>query len=289
MNQKKNSWMIGQSYMTMNNEFYTIMSEEINARIEAEGDRTIFRNPALDEERQREQIEEMLDQGIDLLVVTPVNWESLTPVLSRARNEGVKILVLDTNIYDDQLADCTITSDNYRAGQIVGEYFLQQNDQARIVVMTHEATKSGRDRVQGFLDVVEGQEGMEIVASIGCEGQLEIAMPRMQEAIEKGLEFDQVFCLNDLASVGVVAALEAEGILDQVGGYGVDGSPDAKALIKEGMMEATAAQFPSLIGKQAAEAIYDLLNGEEVEENMLVPIELVTRDNVEDYGIDRWQ
>ena len=289
MNQKKNSWIIGQSYMTMNNEFYTIMSEEINARIEAEGDRTIFRNPALDEERQREQIEEMLDQGIDLLVVTPVNWESLTPVLSRARNEGVKILVLDTNIYDDQLADCTITSDNYRAGQIVGEYFLQQNDQARIVVMTHEATKSGRDRVQGFLDVVEGQEGMEIVASIGCEGQLEIAMPRMQEAIEKGLEFDQVFCLNDLASVGVVAALEAEGILDQVGVYGVDGSPDAKALIKEGMMEATAAQFPSLIGKQAAEAIYDLLNGEEVEENMLVPVELVTRDNVEDYGIDRWQ
>ncbi|HIQ75514.1 MAG TPA: sugar ABC transporter substrate-binding protein [Candidatus Cottocaccamicrobium excrementipullorum] len=289
MNQKKNSWIIGQSYMTMNNEFYTIMSEEINARIEAEGDRTIFRNPALDEERQREQIEEMLDQGIDLLVVTPVNWESLTPVLSRARNEGVKILVLDTNIYDDQLADCTITSDNYRAGQIVGEYFLQQNDQARIVVMSHEATKSGRDRVQGFLDVVEGQEGMEIVASIGCEGQLEIAMPRMQEAIEKGLEFDQVFCLNDLASVGVVAALEAEGILDQVGVYGVDGSPDAKALIKEGMMEATAAQFPSLIGKQAAEAIYDLLNGEEVEENMLVPVELVTRDNVEDYGIDRWQ
>ena len=98
-----------------------------------------------------------------------------------------------------------------------------------------------------------------------------------------------MFCLNDLASVGVVAALEAEGILDQVGVYGVDGSPDAKALIKEGMMEATAAQFPSLIGKQAAEAIYDLLNGEEVEENMLVPVELVTRDNVEDYGIDRWQ
>ena len=65
----------------------------------------------------------------------------------------------------------------------------------------------------------------------------------MQEAIEKGLEFDQVFCLNDLASVGVVAALEAEGILDQVGVYGVDGSPDAKALIKEGMVKPLQLSF----------------------------------------------
>ena len=62
MNQKKNSWIIGQSYMTMNNEFYTIMSEEINARIEAARDRHIFPNPALGRERPLAQSDEMLDQ-----------------------------------------------------------------------------------------------------------------------------------------------------------------------------------------------------------------------------------
>lgn len=86
VNQKENAHVIGVSYMTMNNEFYAIMSEEINARIEAEGDKIILRDPALDEERQREQISEMLDAGIDLLVVTPVDWESLTPVLQQAKN-----------------------------------------------------------------------------------------------------------------------------------------------------------------------------------------------------------
>ena len=69
VNQKENAHVIGVSYMTMNNEFYAIMSEEINARIEAEGDKIILRDPALDEERQREQISEMLDAGIDVLVV----------------------------------------------------------------------------------------------------------------------------------------------------------------------------------------------------------------------------
>ncbi len=202
-NQKENSYLIGVSYMTMNNEFYKIMSEEISARVEAEGDRMMMRDPALDGDRQITQIREMLKMGIDVLVVTPVEWEGLTSVLEDAREQGVIIVVLDTNVYEEELADCTITSDNYNAGKLVGEYFLEQNDRAKIIVMTHEKTKSGQDRVAGFLDVVEKQEGMEVIEKIECEGQLEIAMPKLQEAIDAGIEFDNVFCLNDLAGLGV--------------------------------------------------------------------------------------
>lgn len=287
--QKQNSSLIGLSYMTMNNEFYKIMSEEINDRIEAEGDRMVMRDPALDAGRQIEQIEEMLKMGIDALVVTPVDSDKLTEVLKEARAQGVHIIVLDTDVSGEGLADCTITSDNYGAGHLVGEYFLTQYDSARIVVMTHETTESGRQRVQGFLDAVLEKEGMEIAQRIECEGQVEIAMPAMQEAVSSGLEFDAVFCLNDLASVGVVAALEENGLLEETGVYGVDGSPDSKALIAEGMMQATAAQFPTRIGSRAADVLYDLLAGETVEKHILIPVELVTRDNVDEFGTDRWQ
>lgn len=288
-NQKENSYLIGASYMTMNNEFYKIMSEEISARAEAEGDRMMMRDPALDADRQVEQIQEMLDMGIDVLVVTPVEWEGLTSVLKDAKEQGVIVVVLDTNVWEEELADCTITSDNYNAGKIVGEYFLEQCDEAKLIIMTHEKTKSGQDRVAGFLDTVEKQTGVEVVKKIDCEGQLEIAMPKLQEAIDTGLVFDNVFCLNDLAGVGVVAALDKNNMLEDVGVYGVDASPDSKALIKEGMMQASAAQFPTEIGKKAADAIYDLLNGREVEKKVLVPVELINRDNVEKFGTDRWQ
>ena len=171
----------------------------------------------------------------------------------------------------------------------MGEYFLQQHETARVVIMTHQVAQSGKDRVQGFLDVVSGQEGIEVVKTIECEGQTEIAMPGMQEAIAEGTDFDTVFCLNDLAAVGVVAALEENDMLDQVDVYGVDGSPDAKAMIHEGMMSATAAQFPSEIGSRAADAIYRLLSGESVEKMTLTPVQLITPDNVEEFGMDRWQ
>lgn len=198
-------------------------------------------------------------------------------------------IVVDTKVYDSDLVDCTITSDNYSAGRVVGEYFAQNHKKAKLLIMTHEAAKSGQERVQGFLDAVGGQEGIEIVEKIECMGQLEIAMPGVQEAIDAGVEFDNVFCLNDLASVGVVAALEENHRAGAVGVYGVDASPDSKALIKEGIMEASAAQFPSKIGKRAAETIYRLLAGKTVEKDILVLVELITQENVEEFGTDRWQ
>lgn len=289
LNQKENSYLIGASYMTMNNEFYEILSEEISNRVELEEDRLILMNPALNAQRQIEQIEEMMAQGIDVLVVTPVDWQSLSGVLKKAKEQGIYIVVVDSNLEDESLADCTITSDNYGAGRIIGDYFLEQNEHARLIVMTHDVAKSGQDRVQGFLDAVEGQPGIEIVEKVNCDGQLEIAMPEMQEIIDKGVEFDSVFCLNDLASVGVVAALDENQMLETVRVYGVDASPDAKALIKEGMMSASAAQFPSRIGQTAADVIYRLLDGQSVEKNISVPVELVTGENVELFSIDRWQ
>ena len=286
--QKENGRLIGASYMTMNNEFYKIISEEVSYRIEAEGDRLILRDPALNPERQTEQIEDMLDMGISALIVAPADSECLREVLKKARDQGVSIIVVDTAVADGIPADCTITSDNYKAGVLVAEHYLTEHESGELVIMTHESAESARERVAGFVDTISRNENIHIVKEIGCEGQVEIAMPKLQEAIDEGLQFDSIFCLNDLASVGVVAALDENGLLDQVDVYGVDASPDSKALIYEGMMDATAAQFPTVIGERAADTLYDLLAGKEVAD-ILTPVKLITRSNVEEFGISRWQ
>jgi len=288
-NQKEGSRLIGASYMTMNNEFYEILNEQISHRVEAEGDRLILRNPALSVSRQVEQIGKMLDEGISVLILTPVDSDGLTDILKKARQQGVKIIVVDSNVSDEQLVDCTIVSDNYRAGCLLGDYLVQNKENSKVVILTHEAATSGRERVQGFLDTIGGHEGIEVVEKVPCEGQLEVAMPQMEKLIEQGKEFDSVFCLNDPSSLGAAAALETKGLLDKVDIYGIDASPDAKQLIYEGKMRASVAQFPSRIGEEAANAIYDLLDGKEVKSYISVPVELVTKENVEYYNVDRWQ
>ena len=109
--------------------------------------------------------------------------------------------MVDTAVADDIPADCTITSDNYEAGVIIGKYFLQKHNTAKLVMMTHESARSARERVGGFLDTVSANENIQVVKKIECEGQVEIAMPHLQEAIDEGLDFDTVFCLNDLAAM----------------------------------------------------------------------------------------
>ena len=288
-NQKERSYLIGASYMTMNNEFYEILNEQISHRVEAEGDRIILRDPALSVRRQQEQIEMMLEEGISVLILTPVDADGLSDVLKKAHNRGVKVIVVDSSVSDETLVDCTIVSDNYKAGCLLGEYLMRNKDSSRVVIMTHETATSGRERVQGFLDTIKGNDKFTVVRKVPCEGQLEIAMPKMEKIIEAGTRFDSVFCLNDPASLGVAAALDSKGLLDSVDIYGVDASPDAKQLINEGKMKASVAQFPSQIGEEAANAIYDLLEGKEVERYISVPVELVTKENVEQHNVDRWQ
>jgi ribose transport system substrate-binding protein len=288
-NQKEGARLIGASYMTMNNEFYEILHEQISHRVEAEGDRIILRDPALSVERQVEQIQMMLDKGISVLILTPVNAEGLTDILAKAHAQGVKIIVVDSSVSNPEVVDCTIESDNYKAGCMLGEYLLKSKERSDIIIMTHETAISGRERVRGFLDTVEGHEGINIVQQVPCEGQLEIAMPKMEELIDQGAVFDSVFCLNDPSSLGAAAALESRNLLDKVDIYGVDASPDAKQLIHEGKMKASVAQFPSRIGEEAGNAIYDLLEGREVKSYISVPVDLVTQENVERYNVDRWQ
>lgn len=287
--QKEGARLIGASYMTMNNEFFKIINEQIRVRVEAEGDMIILRDPGLDVARQNRQIEEMLDMGISALIVTPVDIDGLTDVLKRARSMGVYVVVVDSNIRDEELTDCTIVSDNYNAGTIIGNYVLDKQEGGRIVVLTHEATASGSNRVAGFMDTVDGHPGFEVLDQIECEGQYEIAMPRMLSYLDEGHEFDTVFCLNDLAAEGVVAALRQRDLAGKINVYGVDASPDAKALIDEGLMRASAVQFPTRIGERAASVLYDIFDGKDTEKTIIVPVDIVSVENIDSYNKERWQ
>ncbi len=103
LNQKEGSRLIGASYMTMNNEFYKILNEEISNRAELEEDRVILRDPALSAERQIEQIDEMIQMGIEVLVVTPVDWKSLSGVLKKAKDQEITVMGTELPIFDAAL------------------------------------------------------------------------------------------------------------------------------------------------------------------------------------------
>ena len=279
----------GATYMTMNNPFYEIIDDEIRSVLEARGDVLITRDPALNVEKQIEQVQEMIDRKVAAIFINPVDWKAINPALSQAAAAGIPVIVVDSDVHDSNKVACTVVSDNYQAGVQCAQHLLEHRDGGNMLLLTHGTAKSGIDRIQGFKDTIEKNSNFHILAEEDCLGQLKLAMPVVGQLLNEYPQTDIIMCLNDPAAMGAMAALQDVGMTGKVDVYGVDGSPDGKSMIEEHIMTATAAQFPRKLGREAALAMYHILNNETVERVIKVPTELVTIENLQIYGSDGWQ
>lgn len=279
----------GATYMTMNNPFFEVLNATIRSTVESNGDILITRDPALDADRQSQQIYELIDEGVEAIFIAPVDFEKIIPAIEYGKKKGIKIIFVDTEIYDESLADCIVVSDNYHAGVICAEYLLNRKTEGKVLIFEHPTTKSSNDRVEGFVNTIMGNGNFEIVSKLNSAGQLEIAMPLMIEELKKGTEFDVVFSINDVGALGVMAALKDYECLDEIYVLGVDGAPEAKSMIKENIMLATAAQYPSEIGQNAANQLYNMIEGRNVEKKIKVPVNLISIENINEFSTKGWQ
>lgn len=286
---KKDHYLFGATYMTMNNPYFVALNDGIKGIVESRGDKLVAYDPALDQDRQNEQIGDMIDRGVDAIFLTPVNLKGIRPALEAAKNAGIPIINVDSPVFDSDLVSCVVASDNYSAGVLVAQDVQKRLKTANIVLLEHPSAKSAIDRTQSFVDTMESLDQYRIIARQSSNGQIEQAMPAMETIIQAQSSIDVVMGLNDPTAMGALAALESAGRARNVLIYGVDGSPDAKKMIAAGRITATAAQSPIRIGREAANAAYAILKGEQVSKTILVPITLIDRSNVARFGTDGWQ
>jgi ribose transport system substrate-binding protein len=288
-NTQKKHYKFGATYMTLNNPFFVALNNGIKDVVEGNGDFLVALDPALDPDKQVTQIEDLISQGVDALFVNPVDWKAIKPALLAAQKAGIPVINVDAPVYDEDLVKSIIASDNYNAGVLCAKDMMSKLDSAKIVILEHPTAKSSIDRTQGFIDTIKGMKQYEIVAEQSSKGQLEQAMPVMKNIIQANPEIDVVMALNDPTAEGALAALMAANREKGVLIYGVDGAPEAKQMIKDDKIIATAAQSPITIGKTAAQIAYDILAGKEVNKHIPVPVVLIDKNNVDQFGTTDWQ
>lgn len=282
--------VFGVSYMTMNNPFYKIINNEILKVVEKNNDTLITLDPELDVDKQNEQIYKFIDQKVDGIFINPIDFEQIEPALQAAKRANIPVIIIDAPVSDESLVNCTIVSDNYDAGVQCAKDMMERLDSANIVLLKHTTAKSAKERIEGFLSVIDNNEKYKVINEAECDGQLEIAMPKMQEIIEETPDIDVVMALNDPSALGALAALEKNNKND-VMVYGIDGTPEIKALIgRNQMIVGTVAQSPIKMGQIAVENMYNILNGKKkIEKNIIIPISLINKENLFKYDEERWQ
>ena len=281
--------VFGYTCMDGTNPFFVTLEASIREVVEGNGDTLISMDPGNDSNTQIDQIEDMISRGVEIMFVNPVDADGIIPALDMLKDAEVTMFGFDTEVGDMSYLTSYAGSDNYNAGYVCGEDLAKKcPDGGDILVLDSPTMQSVTDRTNGFLKGIEDSGvTFNIVGQQDAQGNQQVANEKATDLLTANPDVVAIFGGNDPTALGAYAAADAAGVSPLI--YGVDGSPDVKALLKDTVLEGTGAQSPITIGKTIAETAYAWLNGETVEEYIPIETFLVTADNVDDYGTDGWQ
>ena len=278
---------LGYTCMDGTNPFFIALEGAIREVVEANGDELISLDPQNSNEKQISLIEDLVSQGIAACFVNPVDRDGVIAGLDKLKEAGIPIFGFDTEVADMSYLVSYAGSDNYNAGYVCGVDLAEKLPEGGpIIVLDSPTMQSVVDRIDGFMAAIEGK-GFEVVAQIDSMGNQELGNKNATDALTAHPDAVAIMGGNDPTALGAYAAVEAAASDALV--YGVDGSPDIKALIADGKVTGTGAQSPVSIGKTIAEVYYKWQAGEEVEARYPIDTFMINADNVADFGTDGWQ
>lgn len=270
---------IGVSVADQSNPFYIEILDGMESALK-DGDKLIVMDAAFDLAKQISDIEDMVQQEVDVMMIDPVDSKGIQAALVICEEAGIPVISYNSPVEDTSMVVSNVATDNFMAGQLIGEALGKALDgKGNVIMLTYNVAQVCLDRANGFLDAIEKYPEIKVLDQQEIEPGVDTAMPVMENKLQAFPDIDGVFALNDPSAIGSAAAIDSAGLLDHIKIVGVDGSEEGKKAICEGKMLASAAQHPIEIGSIAIETAYKVLSGEKVEPDIKVSSELVDIEN----------
>lgn len=271
---EEGSYKIGFSISTLNNPFFVTLSDGAKAVSKEKGVDLVVVDAQDDASKQASDVEDLIQQGIDLLLINPVDSSAVGSAVESANAAGIPVITVDRSADSGEVV-AHIASDNVEGGKLAGEYLLELVGEGAKVAMLEgvPGSSAARDRGEGFLKAVEGK--VDLVSSQPANFNRSEGLSVMENMLQAHPDIEAVFAQNDEMALGALEAISAAG--KEIVVIGFDATDDALKKIDEGKMAASVAQKPEEIGKTAIETAVKYLNGEKVEEFVPVELELVTK------------
>ena len=238
----------------------------------------IFKDAAGSQEKQLQDIEQLMECGVDLLIVAPGDSESLQDKVEELYQE-IPVVVMGI---DPGTEDYTsfIEFNDYEIGRLAGSYSMEEQYQAgdEMVVLTGPSgSPISEKRLQGFKDAVSGDIEEEQIHYLNGEWLRDKAENRMKDYLVVNQKADVVFAFNDEMAYGAYLAQKQYRVtgICFLGVDGFTGNLGGIDLVERGLLDATI-QCPE-IGSLAYETAVRILDGEKVEKHQVIEPTLITK------------
>lgn len=206
-----------------------------------------------DNEGQVAAIENLVQQGVKTILVTPSNSTGVLGAIKQARDRGVLVIALDTETDPQDAVDATIATDNTEAGRLQGQYVKAalNGQPARSILLdgTPGATVTEQRRT-GFVEAV----APEVLGQEATNGEQNKAQQATENLLQRVTTVNSVYTINEPAARGAYVALQAKGLAGQVVIGSIDGSCQGVTDVKDGKIAVTVMQFPKKMAEQGVQA-----------------------------------
>jgi fructose transport system substrate-binding protein len=224
-----------------------------------------------DNEAQVQAIENLISAGAKGFLITANDSKAIVPSLDKAKQAGLLVIALDTPVDPADAADATFATDNFQAGQLIGQWarakFEAEGKQARIALLDLNPNGVSVDvqRDQGFLtgfgidvadrNVIGDETDPRIVGHDVTDGAEEGGRTAMENLLQRDPSINLVYTINEPAAAGAYAALQAAGKQNDVTIVSVDGGCPGVGAVKSGQIGATSQQYPLKMAQEGVAAI----------------------------------
>jgi fructose transport system substrate-binding protein len=220
-------------------------------------------------------IEQLLAAGAKGILLVPSDSTAIVPTVKKARDAGILVITLDTPLDPVTAADANFATDNFKAGELIGEWAKatlgDKAKDAKIGTLDGDINKPTVDylRHNGFLTgfgipvkdpkQYATSDSPQIVGSDVTQGSTEGGRKAMENILQKADHIDLVYAINEPAAYGGYAALKAAGKEKGVTIVAVDGGCQGVKWVKDGIIGATSQQYPLLMASDGVEAIAEYI------------------------------
>src|SRR5215207_8911383 len=229
---QKDSYLIGMSQANKGEPWRQAMNDQIAAAAAAHPElEVVFADAAQNNAKQVADVENFLQQGIDLLIISPNEAAPLTDVVAKVCAAGVPVIVLDRKVNGDQFT-MWIGADNVEIGRRAGERAAafceeQGHDPCNVLeIRGLEGSTPAQERGDGFREGIASNPAVTIIASQNADWLRERAIPVSQAMFQANPDVNVVYTHNDpMTEAAIISAQNAGLNLDEILFIGIDALP----------------------------------------------------------------
>ena len=233
------------------------------------------------DKRQIQQIDSLVNEGIDLLIVAPNQIQTISPAIDRAYDKGIPVIVFERKTSSHKYT-AFISADNYEMGRVMGEYIITRlGGKGRVLeIKGLKGSSPSIERHNGFLDALKKAPDIQLVASLQGDWTEQSAYQAVTNYPGDLSHIDFVFGQNDRMAMGARKALSTLHSPLSTKYCGIDGLPGENGgirLVRDSVLDASYI-YPTH-GDRLLQLALDILDGKPYEKEALLQSALVTRDN----------